>query len=44
MVGSDGEWSITASMLTNGAHDITATVEDASGNVSAHIRCFAYNH
>ena len=30
-----GNWSITASTLANGAHDITATSTDALGNVSA---------
>ncbi len=30
-----GNWSITAAALSNGSHTITATAEDALGNVSA---------
>lgn len=30
-----GNWTITASVLTEGAHNITATATDASGNTSA---------
>nr|WP_244182842.1 Ig-like domain-containing protein [Pantoea wallisii] len=32
--GSDGNWSFTSPLLTNGAHSLTTTVTDAAGNVS----------
>jgi hypothetical protein len=34
-VGADGAWSITTSILGEGAHTITATQTDAAGNTSA---------
>ena len=34
-VGSSGQWSITSSVLADGAHTLSVTATDAAGNVSA---------
>ena len=34
-VATGGNWSITSTTLTNGAHNVTASAQDAAGNVSA---------
>ncbi|ADU70507.1 Ig-like domain repeat protein [Pantoea sp. At-9b] len=34
-VGSNGEWTFTTPVLSNGSHSLTVTVTDAAGNVSA---------
>ena len=34
-VASNGSWSITSSILTNGSHSLIATASDVAGNISA---------
>jgi hypothetical protein len=33
-VGSDGSWTVTAAALSDGPHDVVASVRDAAGNAA----------